>query len=411
MTVAVELDETGPGRDVPLSAEQGRLLAASGVVKAAPSPYGGGVWQVAAAGRVGVARIGDIEVRVRPKVPVGRLLFLFGYAKDPGRWRDELVGLAEAPDLVPAVGDALARHVDRATRLGLLQGYRTYDDAAAVLRGRLREIDQLRRHHGMVVPLEVRYDEFTVDTEENRLLYAAVGAMLRVPRVPAGVRGRLRGLRARFTGVEPLARGHPLPDWTPTRLNQRYHAALHLAGLVLRATSFEHGAGPVGVNGFLLDMPRLFEDFVTAAVTEALAPYGGRVRPQDRHHLDVAGLLDVRPDLVWYAGDAPVAVVDAKYEAERSEGRYPAPDLYQMLTYCTLLGLGTGHLVYAKGNELAARHTVRRSGVELVCHALDLALPPGELLAQVDGVAASIAGSHGGQEPEFGRPQASGPAG
>ncbi len=54
---------------------------------------------------------------------------------------------------------------------------------------------------------------------------------------------------------------------------------------------------------------------------------------------------------------------------------YPDADLYQMLAYCTALHLPRGHLVYARGNADAARHVVRHSGVQIVCHALDLARP------------------------------------
>jgi hypothetical protein len=40
------------------------------------------------------------------------------------------------------------------------------------------------------------------------------------------------------------------------------------------------------VNGFLLEMPQLFEDFVTVALREALeSSFGGPVVPQARGHL------------------------------------------------------------------------------------------------------------------------------
>jgi len=56
----------------------------------------------------------------------------------------------------------------------------------------------------------------------------------------------------------------------------------------------------VTVNGFLLDMPKLFEDFVTVALREALVTtYGGRVDGQDPHHFDEAGQVLLRPDIVW----------------------------------------------------------------------------------------------------------------
>ncbi|MBO0801533.1 MAG: hypothetical protein J2P25_00440 [Nocardiopsaceae bacterium] len=85
-----------------------------------------------------------------------------------------------------------------------------------------------------------------------------------------------------------------------------------------------------------------------------------------------------------------VAVADAKYKAEKPSG-YPNADLYQLLAYCTVLGLPTGHLIYAAGNETPAHHVVRGSGVEIVCHSLDLSQPPALLLAEISGLSEKIA--------------------
>jgi 5-methylcytosine-specific restriction enzyme subunit McrC len=80
------------------------------------------------------------------------------------------------------------------------------------------------------------------------------------------------------------------------------------------------------------------------------------------------------PDIVWQVGGSPGAVIDAKYKAEKPRG-YPNADLYQLLAYCTVLGLRTGHLVYARGNEEPTRHVIRDAGIEIICHALDLDQP------------------------------------
>lgn len=74
-----------------------------------------------------------------------------------------------------------------------------------------------------------------------------------------------------------------------------------------------------------------------------------------------------------------------------------------MLAYCTVLGLRSGHLVYAKGNEEPARHVVRRSGIEIFCHAVDLAQEPDALMAQMRELAGRIAATRRepGAVPEF----------
>jgi len=150
----------------------------------------------------------------------------------------------------------------------------------------------------------------------------------------------------------------------------------------------------VAVNGFLLDMPRSFEDFATVALGEELPRRGGQARRQDPHHLDVGHEVRIRPDLVWRVAGAPAAVLDAKYKAKKPSG-FPDADLYQMLAYCTVLRLERGHLVYAKGNERPAHYVVRHSGIQIICHALDLGRPPYELLAQTRALGQQVAEAAG----------------
>jgi 5-methylcytosine-specific restriction enzyme subunit McrC len=387
----IELDELGEPAERQLSPDQGRKLAASGVVTAVPSSYQPGIWMIGPAGKVGTARVADMVIWIQPKVEIKRLLFLLGYSAHGDAWREDTVPVAEAEDLVPAVAQALWRQVSRAVWQGLLPGYVVVDESSLVLRGRLLESAQLTRHHGLPLPLEIRHDEFTVDIPENQILRAACERMLTVPRIDDESSRMLRRILRNFTDVRSLHRSDPVPMWQPTRLNARYHTALRLAELVLRATSVEHGSGTVAVNGFLLDMPVLFEDFVTVALREALeASFGGRVIAQARHHLDIAGRVLLKPDIVWQINGSAAAVVDAKYKAEKPRG-YPNADLYQLLAYCTVLGLPTGHLVYAAGNEEPARHVVRQAGIEILCHALNLSQPPDALLAEMRDLARKIA--------------------
>jgi 5-methylcytosine-specific restriction enzyme subunit McrC len=107
------------------------------------------------AGKVGAARVGEVEIHILPKLSIARLMFMAGYAMRRAAWRDEDIGLSQADDLIPALAHALWRQVARAIHQGLLPGYIVLKEASPVLRGRLRETEQLHRHHGLPFPLEI----------------------------------------------------------------------------------------------------------------------------------------------------------------------------------------------------------------------------------------------------------------
>ncbi|WP_409472467.1 McrC family protein [Streptomyces sp. HC307] len=388
----------------PLPEAVGRALAASRIVEAAPDLYVAGHWCLKAGSKVGAVSVtvpgaGPVTVRITPKVPMARLFFLLGYSLDPRGWRDGQVDVAEHREVLPALAHAFERQVEGAIRAGLIQGYRTNEDTALVVRGRIREAEQVRKRFGAALPVEIAYDEFTTDIPENRLLRAATERLLRLPGVPRPVRARLLHQRTRLADVSPLVRGQRLPEWRPSRLNARYQHALHLAGAILDGASAEHRPGGLRIDGFLFDMNKVFEDFVCVALREALYPYGGRGVLQAKGvHLDEEERVRMQPDFVWY-GDGnpgrPLAVVDAKYKVENKYG-YPGADLYQMLAYCTALGLPAGHLVYAKGNAPHAGHRVREAGIVLHQHALDLDQSPESLLTEVKELAREMAATaHG----------------
>jgi 5-methylcytosine-specific restriction enzyme subunit McrC len=389
--LTVRLREYGEPEIVQLPVAVGVSLQANQFVDATPLP-GSNLWRLRATGKVGALRLGDVEVHVEPKVDIERLVFLLTYA--PGRigWDERPVGVAHARDLVEALAEVFTRVAERALMQGLVQGYRTVEEALPVVRGRIREADQIRHRFALPLPIEVRYDDFTPDTPENRLLRAAVLRLKRIRGLNGSLRRRLAHLDLRLSDVTPPVRGVPLEPWRPSRLNQRYQPALRLAEVVLRSSSFEPGGDGLHIDGFVVDMAQVFEDFVCTALGERFVGAGGRVRTQDRWHLDEAKQIAMKPDLVWYSSAArrPRAVVDAKYKAEKPGG-FPDADLYQVFAYATALKLREAHLVYAKGNEEVRVHDVANAGVRIHAHTLDLMTTPAALLAQVDELAASIA--------------------
>jgi 5-methylcytosine-specific restriction enzyme subunit McrC len=401
--IEVALKENGGWRNYELTSAQAAALRDANIVEM----RGGrnGVWQLRARrpiGDVGAARLGRrgdaIEVRIAPKIAIDRLLFLVGYAQQPNaaKWQDTEVAAREASGLVPVVAHAFGRAADRALSQGVLLGYREVDAMLPIVRGRVRQAEQLRRHYSLPVPVELRYDDYTTDIIENRLLLAAAHRLLKLPDVSTDSRRFLRRVQARLVGVSQLDHG-ALPSWQPTRLNIRYHAALGLAELVLRGSSYELDVGrSVRVDGLLLSMWRVFEDFVTVALARELRPGGGKCKFQDQHHLDKARDILLKPDLVYYPSSAsgarvPAAVVDAKYAITRGP-RGHRDEFYQMLAYCTVLGVTRGYLVFAAGPPSGPRtHRIQGTGIEITQYPLDLAQSPRNLLDQVQSLATQIA--------------------
>lgn len=379
----IELTENEAAREIALPDGLAASLEERGIATVSPTRREGW-WRVSHIRRVGVLVLDGVEVRIAPKLPVSRLFFLLGYARDPKGWETSTVGFDADDDLVATIAQGFVRQAERALQRGVLRGYVERDDALTVLRGRLRTSEQIARRHGLPLPLEVRYDEFVDDIAENRVLRTAAQALAGMPRVPDEVVGRLRRLVARLDTARLIRRGEPRPPWTPTRLNARYVPALRLAELILDVSSIEHRPGEVASSAFLVDTWRVFEDFVGVALREALAPYQGSLELQgSRYFLDEADQVRLRPDMVWRRAGRVAAVLDAKYKIERERG-VPDSDLYQMLAYCTALDVRRGHLLYARGLGPVREHEVRHADTVLACHAFDLEQDPAAILAEVE---------------------------
>ena len=395
MTV-INLTEHGTSQSVLLADAAGRALAESRFVDAEPDSAAAGWWRIKPKGIVGTATIqvpncDAISLRIRPKIPIGRLLFLLEYSRNPKGWQTEDVLVDEERELLPAFARFFVVQANRALRQGLLRGYRSIDETALLLRGRINHAEQLRKHHGEFIPLEITYDEYTSDITENRLLRAATEVLIRLPNgVSADVRRKLFRLRLRLADIASISRGQTLPKWQPSRLNTRYHPALRLAELALRDISIESRPGSIVVNGFLFDMAKVFEDFVTVALREALVNHSGYCVLQAAHHLDERNAIRMIPDFVHYASNGtPLAVADAKYKAEKPNG-FPEADLYQMVAYCTSLNLKEGHLIYAKGNTSSGSHRVKNVNLTIHQHALELNQKPTKLIKDVQALANRI---------------------
>ena len=340
---------------------------------------------------VGAVEVDDLSVLIHPKIGIPQLLSLACYAVDPlerglqGQFdylKDEALPDALALALVSAARRAFAR--------GLLHGYRTEEEAMYTVRGRIRFDDQVRRRFGVPLPVEVRYDEFTDDILENRLVKVAAMRL-------SGMRLHSREARVGLGWVAAMLDNVSYVEFPPSdvpevpfdRLNEHYRGVVTLARLVLWHSAFEANRGEVRASGFLMDMNKVFQEFVTVALRESLGVPERLFGERAISSLDETGRVHLRPDLVWWEGRSCVFVGDAKYKRIRDE-RIPNADLYQLLAYTTALDLPGGLLIYAEGEADAATYTVRHSGKRLEVTALGLSGTLEEVLERVGELADKV---------------------
>jgi 5-methylcytosine-specific restriction enzyme subunit McrC len=371
-TPVVELTEYGT-RELPLPQEVVGQLLATGSTAVAVAPTSiSGHWRLTASSQVGTLAVPGLHVHIRPKVGIANVLGLLDGGLPSDAWRTPDVGLATSPELLPVFAEFFARSVLHATSRGLVRRYREHEDVLIAPRGRIDFTVQLRRSTSPS-PLACRFDEFTTDVPENQLLLGTVERLLGLAEIPPRVRNLLRSLRSRF---EEVAAARPLPtDFDRihlTRLTEHYRGPLRLARLVAENLSLRDVHGATAVSSFLLDMPRVYEEFVSRRLARALR---GRleVRAQVSTWLSQEGQVPVRPDLVFFNGRTPVFVGEVKYKVAPL-GLARSSDYYQLLAYCQTLGLTDGVLIYAQSDDEppASTVTVKHSGIRLHTYRLDI---------------------------------------
>ena len=341
---------------------------------------------------VGAVEVGDMSVRIQPKIGIPHLLSLVCYSMRLLKpQHDNPFNFKKDEALPDVLALALAAAARKAFAHGLLHGYRVEEDTLQTVRGRIRIGDQIRRRPGFMLPVDVRYDEFTDDIVENRLIRAAAARLARMRLRSRDAREGLSwvaGMLVQVSHVEFAA--SDLPETRFTRLNEHYRDVLALARLILRHSAFASARGAVRTSGFLVNMNDLFQEFLTVALREALGVSSDTLRSEREVELDEDGRARLKPDLSWWDGGTCTFVGDAKYKNLTDNRSVPGADLYQLLAYATALNLPGGLLIYAQGEADTCPYRVKHTSKRLEVMALDLSGTLDDVLDRVQSVAASV---------------------
>ncbi|WP_182255862.1 McrC family protein [Microbacterium esteraromaticum] len=377
---------------VALTAAQVSRLQAADFCRVSPTPEPG-IWRIADVTRVGVVAIDERRLFVRPKTPLRSLIFMASYSGVQAQVSDSAYTYESDDDIPTALADALLRAVGEVTRRTLLKGYVAVDETGTVIRGRWDIARQLTKRPGIPAPVELTYDDYTEDVAENRILKAALRALMRMQQLPAHIVDRLGTSLIPFSEVSDLRPGAPVILPSESRLNSHYQPALRLARWVLEAMSWAHASGVSAGATFLLNVAKVYEDFVGRVFQEQLHVAGYDVDLQvSDWRLDAGGRVRMRPDIVVSRSGRVVTVADTKYKVwGGTSGSPPNADVYQALAYAITAGVPEAHLLYVSGEVEPRRYEIASAGVTVVAHAVDLSGGPDELIAAVQRLGEALA--------------------
>lgn len=332
--------------------------------------------------RVGLIRVGNTTVEIRPKISADQVLQLLSEDLSGFKSLDERADIEVDKSWTIALVEFFLRASEEALSRGPHHGYVLISESSKVIRGRIDFSRQAKRSPRILIPIELDYDEYTPNILENRILKTANQIIKSRLSLLNPLRPRILMIDSVLKDVTTLQSWGYAPNIEFTRLTDHYKTAILLAELIIRFSGLDSKRGDTPANSFLLHMEKIFEKFVEEQFRKLSAQKPFSFNPQgDNISLDSAGYVRIRPDYLWTDGLNTLGLADAKYKHFETRTQVPNQDIYQMVTYCTRYGISEGYLLYASSPDFTV--DIEGSPISIHVRQIDLAVPFKNLEGQI----------------------------
>lgn len=279
---------------------------------------------------VGALGLGDVQLVVQPKIPLGHLVYLLENANQVPRGSTERAHLEKEKAFADLVVRWFIVAAERLLRLGLDRDYERTIGDLTFARGRIHALATSRSVLTGRPIIRCEFDKFDEDTSLNRVLKAAVLHTLSNPAMDLELRRRARSVCSRLSGAGPLrAADRTVAPDTRTR---HYRDAHQLALMILAGGALLLQGGAASLWTFLYRTPESVEEGVRATLKRHLGQTW-QVAKKGKKLAGSKGRL-LQPDLCF--GDE-LAVGDVKYQL--TSGEISRPNLNQVTTFATGYGV------------------------------------------------------------------------
>ena len=336
-----------------------------------PTPKTADEWQLTAQGWVGMIPVTrELTLVLQPKVPIANLLGMVevAYGLESFHLLAGQVMASTIPDLYDRLTRLLVERILAQIQRGLYRPTQLHEERTTYVRGRLQIRELIRQPLQVGVPCV--YHEPSVDVIENRILYWTLHRILQGGLATDGTQALARRALRILQPVITLEPYRPIDcrGRRYTRLNHDY-ASLHaLCAFFLEACGPSHLPGDVESVPFVVNMARLYEQFVAAWLQTHLS-VTWQLQIQERHPL--SGELHFAIDLVLYDREKgrPIAVLDTKYK--RPDYGPDTADVAQIVAYAAAKGVADAILIYPQSLTAPLDTVVGGVRVRTLVFALD----------------------------------------
>jgi 5-methylcytosine-specific restriction enzyme subunit McrC len=333
-----------------------------------------GYYRLTPKGYVGTIVCPDCRLLIRPKVPLENLFSLLDPTAPMPILEDQITPLPGVAGL-DFLASRLAELLQERAAAGLHRAYQEYADRGPFLQGQVDLPAQLRGGHGQKDQLHCRFEEFTADIPCNQIPKASAELVMRSALLGNAVRAKLGRALGSFAAVSPIpVERTDFSEVLLDRLTEAYRPLLDLCRLLVESLGPGERSGSTACPSFLLDMEEVFERYVTAGVVRGCAG-SSRVtvsaQPPYVANQPADDLPDIhlRPDFTLVAGGQPFLVGDIKWK-RLAGSPLVTTDLYQVITYCTALGIKDGVLIYPGRRDRVWKYALARAPLTIEIRSL-----------------------------------------
>jgi len=291
----------------------------------------------------------SFSIIIKPKVELSNIFRMLEYAyRIKFTQNDHLVRSDSLSEFYQRIANILAKQVLQRIIKGLYKEYISCNNRLQFIRGRLNVKKMIDKP--WQVELDCNYQVITSDNEENRILAWTLLCVARTGLCKESVK---QNVRKACRGVCNFAKPVPVRPETCTgrfynRLNNDYEPMHALCRFFLDAIGPFHDVGSKSMLPFLIDMPKLYEEFVGEWLKQYLdQTYPGqfRLKKQAPLKIGIDHSVEFRIDMVLeeIKTGRHFCLMDTKYKVEETPS---ARDLHQVIAYSKALGCKQAFLIY-----------------------------------------------------------------